>query len=276
MISFHNISAVAKYESRLLGRGWFFKIFTLLSILPLGITSLSFLNSFRPWILVAIPANIPYFNMLLINVGQAIIAIFLASEFIKRDTKLDTSEVFFVKPMSNTEYVIGKTWGSLRMFISLNFAALLIAFIFNSLIDYVWIDWGAYLFYFLAISIPTLVFVIGLSYFLMILLKNQAVVFALLLAYIAITLFYIGDSVYYLFDYMGFNLPLMKSDIVGMSNIRAILLHRCAYLLIGSGLIGLSIYRLNRLPNRKLGRYYVLAFSLLILGVRFSGIFVYL
>ena len=111
MISFHNISAVAKYESRLLRRGWFFKIFTILSILPLWITNTAFLSNGRPWILDAIPSNIPYFNMLLINVGQAIIAIFLASEFIKRDTKLDTSEVFFVKPMSNTEYVLGKTWG---------------------------------------------------------------------------------------------------------------------------------------------------------------------
>ena len=263
MISFHNISAVAKYESRLLGRGWFFKIFTLLSILPLGITSLSFLNSFRPWILVAIPANIPYFNMLLINVGQAIIAIFLASEFIKRDTKLDTSEVFFVKPMSNTEYVIGKTWGSLRMFISLNFAALLIAFIFNSLIDYVWIDWGAYLFYFMAISIPTLVFVVGLSYFLMILLKNQAVVFALLLAYIAITLFYIGDSVYYLFDYMGFNLPLMKSDIVGHVNLIPIILHRSIYLFLGIAFIAMTIYKLPRLANNKNNTKYVLITAIL-------------
>ena len=264
MISFHNISAVAKYESRLLRRGWFFKIFTILSILPLWITNTAFLSSGRPWILDAIPSNIPYFNMLLINVGQAIIAIFLASEFIKRDTKLDTSEVFFVKPMSNTEYVLGKTWGSLKMFIFLNLMALLISLFYNYRAENVWIDWQAYVFYFFVISIPTLVFIIGLSYFLMILLKNQAVVFALLLAYIALTLFYIGDSVYYLFDYIGFSLPLMKSDIVGHVNLYSILLHRAIYLTLGMGMIAMTIYKLPRLANNKRTSKYVLLTSIVI------------
>ena len=182
--------------------------------------------------------------MLLINVGQAIIAIFLASEFIKRDTKLDTSEVFFVKPMSNTEYVLGKTWGSLKMFIFLNLMALLISLFYNYRAENVWIDWQAYVFYFFVISIPTLVFIIGLSYFLMILLKNQAVVFALLLAYIALTLFYIGDSVYYLFDYIGFSLPLMKSDIVGHVNFSSLILHIALYLTRGMGRIAATIYKL--------------------------------
>lgn len=46
------------------------------------------------WIATAIPSNIPYLILLLLNTGQAVIAIFLASDFLKRDKKLDTSEVF--------------------------------------------------------------------------------------------------------------------------------------------------------------------------------------
>ena len=136
MISFHNIKAVAKYESILLGRSWFFRIFALLSIIPLGIYNYILINQWRPWIMEAIPTNIPLINMLILNVGQAIIAIFLASDFIKRDQKLDTSEVFFVKAMSNTEYVIGKTWGSFRMFLLLNFVALGISLLHNSVVDH--------------------------------------------------------------------------------------------------------------------------------------------
>lgn len=67
----------------------------------------------------------------MLNVGQAVIAVFLSSEFIKRDKQLDTSEVFYVRPLTNAEYVLGKTWGNLRVFLGLNLLVLLIALVFN-------------------------------------------------------------------------------------------------------------------------------------------------
>ena len=261
-MSLHNILSVAKYESRLLRRGWFFKIFTVLSLIPICFINFLLYRDGNMWI-NALPSNIPYINLLMMNVGQAIIAIFLASDFIKRDTKLDTSEVFFVKPMSNTEYVLGKTWGNLKMFIFLNFTVLLISFIHNAKLEDSWYDWQAYLFYFLTISIPTLIYIIGLSYFLMIFFKNQAIVFALLLAYIALTLFYINDSYYYIFDYIGFSLPLMKSDIVGFHNLSVIIFHRLIYVFLGFAFIAFTIYKLPRLANNKKKRKYTLAFTVL-------------
>ena len=76
----------------------------------------------------ALPANIPYVNLLLLNVVQAIIAIFLASDFLKRDKKLDTTDVIYVRPMTNGEYVMGKTIGNLGVFLVLN----LIIFVITS------------------------------------------------------------------------------------------------------------------------------------------------
>ena len=109
------------------------------------------------------------------NTGQAVIAIFLASDFLKRDKKLDTSEVFYVRPLSNAEYVIGKIWGNLRVFLLLNLIIMSITVAFNLTSGEV--DWMAYLLYFLLISVPTLIFIIGLSIFLMLVLKNQALTF---------------------------------------------------------------------------------------------------
>ena len=68
----------------------------------------------------SVASNIPYFSLLLLNTGQAVVAVFLSSEFLKRDKKLDTSEVFYVRPLSNAEYVVGKIWGNLRVFLLLN------------------------------------------------------------------------------------------------------------------------------------------------------------
>lgn len=196
-----NIQSVAKYESKLLIRSWFFRVFTVLAV-----TIITFFNfqlfvsedSGGFWIATAIPSNIPYLILLLLNTGQAVIAIFLASDFLKRDKKLDTSEVFYVRPLSNAEYVIGKIWGNLRVFLLLNLIIMAITAAFNLTLGEV--DWMAYLLYFLLISVPTLIFIIGLAIFLMLVLKNQALTFVLLLGYIGLTVFYIEDKFYYLLN----------------------------------------------------------------------------
>src|SRR5690606_16233937 len=119
----------------------------------------------------------------------------------------------------------------------------------------VYIDWFAYLIYFTIICIPTLIYIFGLSVGLMLILKNQALTFVILLGYIALTLFYIGDKFYYLFDYMAYNLPLVKSSIVGFSNWTTVINHRLIYLLLGIGFICLSIFLFRRLPNTNMGKY---------------------
>jgi ABC-type transport system involved in multi-copper enzyme maturation permease subunit len=207
------------------------------------------------WVAKAITSNIPYLNLLLLNTGQAVIAIFLASDFLKRDKKLDTSEVFYVRPLSNAEYVIGKIWGNLRVFLILNLIVMVISLIITFMSPGVSVDWWAYLTYFLIISIPTLIFIIGLSIFLMLVLKNQALTFILLLGYIGLTLFYINDKFYYLFDYMAYYLPLVKSTIVGFTNLETVVNHRTIYLCAGLGFIFITISLFRRLPNSSRSNY---------------------
>src|SRR5690554_2386073 len=271
MFALHNIQSVAKYESKLLMRSWFYRIFLIMAILFLCIFNFAALISEEGggfWLMKALPANIPYINLLFLNTGQAIIAMFLSSEFLKSDKKLDTSEVFYVHPLSNAEYVIGKIWGNTRVFIRLDLVIIVLVIAFN-IMSGVAIDWMAYLLYFLLICIPTLIYIFGLSIGLMLVLKNQAITFVILLGYIALTLFYIGDKFYYLFDYMVYNLPLVKSSIVGFSNLATVINHRLIYLFLGLGFICLSIFLFRRLPNTKMGRYRWLVASFIFV---FAGI----
>jgi hypothetical protein len=223
------------------------------------------------WMIRSIPSNIPYLSLLFLNTGQAIIAVFLSSEFLKADKKLDTSEVFYVHPLSNAEYVIGKIWGNMKVFFRLNFYAIAVVFVFN-LASGIVVDWLSYIVYFLIISVPTLVFIFGLSVSLMLIIKNQAITFVILLGYIALTLFYISDKFYYLFDYMVYNLPLVKSLIVGFTNTETLINHRLIYLFLGLGFICISIFLFRRLPNTKYGRYrwLVIAGIFISLGI-YSG-----
>ena len=87
------------------------------------------------WAIRAIPSAIPYFNLLILNVAQAVIAVFLASDFLKRDKKLDTTEVIYMRSMTNGEYVIGKTLGNMQVFMILNIAVVIMALIFNALLS---------------------------------------------------------------------------------------------------------------------------------------------
>ena len=80
---------------------------------------------------------------------------------------------------SNAEYVIGKIWGNLRVFLLLNLINMAIKAAFNLTLGEV--DWVAYLLYFFLISVPTLIFIIGLAIFLMLVLKNQALTYSALL-----------------------------------------------------------------------------------------------
>jgi hypothetical protein len=110
-----NIRSVAKYESKILVRSWFFRIFTLLAVVFLGFFNFAMMlmeDNFGLWFAKSVSSNIPYLNLLLLNTGQAVVAVFLSSEFLKRDKKLDTSEVFYVRPLSNAEYVVGKIFTS--------------------------------------------------------------------------------------------------------------------------------------------------------------------
>lgn len=274
MIFLHNILSVARFESKLLVRSWFFKVFAVIAILVAFGYSMGTLSDAGDavWLLRGIPSTIPYGTLLLLNMAQAVIAIFLSSEFIKRDKQLDTSEVFYVRPLSNAEYVVGKTWGNLKVFFILNILVLAIALIFNATASGSHVDWSSYAIYFLLITVPTLIYIMGLSFCVMLLLNNQALTFVIMLGYVGLTLFYIGDKVYYLFDYMAFGLPMFRSTVVGFSGMEAILIHRGIYLFAGLGFISLTIFLFKRLPHAPRMRYIWLVTALILLsGSAFLG-----
>src|SRR5450759_3088985 len=128
-----NIRTVARYEAKTLRRSWFFRLFSIGALL---IFTMMNIGMFSPvgneqWEVVSISSSLPLINLYLLNIAQAIVVIFLAADFLKRDKKLDTNEVLYTRSMSNFEYVIGKSWGILRLFLSLNLLILAIGLVIN-------------------------------------------------------------------------------------------------------------------------------------------------
>ena len=248
MIFLNNILSVAKYESKLLKRSWFFKVFSTLSVLLIGGASVTILQIHK-YALSCIPSLAAYNLMLYFNVAQAIVSIFLASEYLKRDKQLDTSEVFYVRPLSNAEYLLGKMWGTIRVFLLLNLLVMAVALVICYIYIPEYVSPTSFILYFLILNVPTLIYIIGLSTLMMLIVKNQALTFVILLGYIGLTLFYVADKCYYLFDYIGFNIPLLESTITGFADLPSLIIHRALYLLLGIGFILCSISLFRRLPN---------------------------
>ena len=202
---------------------------------------------------------------MMFNLVQAVIAVFLSSDFARRDKNLDTAKVIYARSVSNTEYFIGKTLGILYVFLILNILVMGEALIFNATSKLININFFTYMIYPLLISLPTVVFIIGLSYIFMTITKNQAITFILLIAYIAINSFYLGTKMNYLLDFMAYRVPLGYSDFIEFGNINEILIHRGIYVFLGLGLIFLSIRFMDRLPQSRLVNI-ILAISILFIG----------
>jgi len=272
-----NIRTVARFEFRTLLRSWFFRIFSiliLLNLLGLNIATLTE-GGDNNWAIRSIISNIPYMNMAFLNIAQALLAVFLASDFLKRDKKLDTTEVIYTRSMTNWEYVFGKTFGIIMVFGILNILVLLMALIINIVVSGVEVDYMAYLMYPLLLGFPTLIFTLGLAFLLMSLIRNQAVTLIVLLGFAALSLFFIKDKVNYLFDYMAFTFPLMWSDLIGSGNLQEILLHRSIYLFLGIAFIFASILLLRRLPQSRLFSIISIVLMIGFFALGFGGGFSY-
>ena len=124
-MNLHNITCVARYESKILMRSWLFRIFAILAVLLLSsyitfTTSTVFNSATSTWSRTALPSMMPFLAIYYYNIFQAFIICFMSGSFLDKTKKIDTAEVLLVRPLSNSDFIIGKTWGISRIFILLN------------------------------------------------------------------------------------------------------------------------------------------------------------
>lgn len=280
-MNLHHINTIARYEVKLLRRSWLFRIFAFLALF--GISAVIFwrftpyLDWSNMWPRKAVSSQIPFFSTMLYSMAQSMIAVFLAGNFLQRDKKLDTAEVIYVRPMSNADYIVGKTWGIIRVFTTLNIISLTITAFLHLTLTASPFSVFPYLFYLLTISIPSLVFVLGLSFMMMCLLKNQAVTFVVMLGLIGVSFFYVKDACFGTFDFFGVYIPVIFSDVTGHADLGLFLLQRFIYLAAGVGFICFTIALVKRLPHRpwKTVVVHALGGVFLLIAVAAGGLYAY-
>lgn len=181
---------------------------------------------------------------------QAILIIFVAGDFRKAEEKARLDQVMLSKPMTTANWVLGKYFGTVSALLYLNFFLLLLASI-GRIIKVVFTGTGfnilPFLKYFVIASVPSILFMTALMFFLVSLLRSQALALIASSAYVASIWFYFHHQHSGLFDYGGFFAPLFWSDFIGFGDIQTVLLQRLFFSLLGVSLLAFSILLYPRL-----------------------------
>gem|GEM_PF-912755 len=243
--------SIARTEILLILRSWTFRIFSFLALgaailvtaavaLPRDATF--FFNR-------ALPGAFPLLAIKLFNVFLGLISVFVATEFLKRDRRQDTSQVYFTPSFSNAAYILGKCLGIFVLVFLLLFLVLVSTGIIHFFFSRTPFAWQPYILYIAAMGLPTILFMVGLAVFLGSLIRSQAVVYLLAVVYAFFVLIVAGGRLFGVFDSFAYDTPLMYSEILGLGNSGDLLLLRGAYAVLGLALILGSIGLMRRLPQ---------------------------
>lgn len=267
MISLKNIWTISQYEGKVLWRNWFFRILAIAGIFFETFFNVAvFTEADNPrWYALSNNSVMPYACMLLISIPQAAAVIFLATGLVKKDKKLDTNEVFFVRAMSNLDYVLGKALALFKLFFLLDLVFLVISMIFNLTGTYTTFNPAPYVLYPLVTSMPTIIFTTGISFLLVTLIKNQPVTIILLLGIAGVELIYYFDQFSNILDFSAFRLPMLTSEISGFADFEFAILQRSFYIITGMACLLLTAFFLDRLSGQRVAHVATLCLGILLL-----------
>jgi len=264
----------ARYEIKILVRSWFFKIFAVASILGLIGMDIAFYSSISPAprFFRGLDSLLPFFNTLLPHFVMVIVLVFLSTDLYKRDRKFNTTDIIYIRDITNFAFISGRISGILALFFLLDVIYLVVAAIFNIFFSDLNFIWQAYLIYLFLLVLPSSVFVVGLSFFLMHLLRNQAIVIIVVIGLLAASIFYLSEYGFLVFDIMCVRLPLIYSDFTGLSNDTLILYQRMGWFFCGIFFLLLSVLLAKRLPQSKMATRLVWS-AVIIMPVLITGLF---
>lgn len=247
-MNFREVRNIARYESRLISRGNLWRIFVFIAV---GMTVYLLFPKLRMywWEDVALDSSIPYIVSYYFNLLQVLIVVFVVFGFIQTQKKRNAMEVMDVYPAGNGERMVGFIWAVFRLVLGLNIVVLFIAAVFHVLFYQGTMSLWINLFYLLTLTLPTLVFVLGLSLFVMRVVKVHFLALILLLGYLLLGYFFLSKVLHGVLDPWGRSVPNVFSAHLGHVGLVEYLIHRGCYLLLGLGFICLSVWWMPRLPS---------------------------
>jgi hypothetical protein len=267
----NNLRPIVKYESLMLLRTWKFWIvgiisflFPLLMYIPILISRA--MGTESGW--QGLDGFGPFMLFHHYNIFQIVMIVFFTNDFREKDKNALIDEVMNSRSMTNLEYILGKYLGVVVPVIVLTAAVVLTLSVINRVTSGAWLL-KQYSQLFLILNLPALLFATAFVIFISALLRNTFVVFIITLGiYIGIIILSVNKShsmnqLWGFADFIGTALPLYPSDLVGIINIKTIVLHRVFYLCLGGFFFSLTVV----LFYPRLHQSYFWAYSTFIGGI---------
>src|SRR5574341_390408 len=183
---------------------------------------------------------------------QAVLIIFVAGDFRKAEEKARLDQVMLSRPMTTANLVVGKYFGVVGALVYLNLFLMALAAIgrtFKVIFTGAGFNVLPFIKYFFIGSLPSILFMTALVFFLVSLLRSPALAIILPLGYVASILFYFHHKFQGLFDYGAFFAPLFYSDLIGFGEIPTVLWQRLFFTLLAFSLLSFSIILYPRLQQ---------------------------
>ena len=179
-----------------------------------------------------------------------IVIAFVVGDFRAADEGAGVYEVVASRPVATAALVLGKYLGVLEALTLLSLAVLGLTMALQvaklSLLGTPF-ALEPYLTYLLLMTLPALVYMSALTFFLGAVLRQQTAVALVAVAYTLAVLFFLGERYGGIYDFGAFFAPLYYSDMIGLGDIGRVVEQRLFYLALALLLGGLSIVRYPRL-----------------------------
>ena len=245
------------YEIKCTRRNILFNIFILLALLSTAVSPFLIyptenkigISGFDlPWYSRALSSSIPFMTAHYYNFIQLLIIIFITTNDLRRN-KLTAMSALDTHPQYNADVIIGRFVGRIFMFTIVSVITFSITICYNAIYFSQVFNLSFYLFYWITLTFPALIYFLGLSVFVTQLTRGQGTSIFVLLLLGGGTTFYCTGVMHELFDPLARHIPNLFSDFTGHPNLYPYLLHRIIYLFSGLFLVILSIQAYKRIPN---------------------------
>jgi len=252
-----NIKVISIYESRMVVRSFVFWVLMLAVIGGINFllwkTLCHFYSASWSWLMHCQSFSFPLVSAYLYNIVQALVLFFVSAEVFTREQQRGPLEALHVRPAGNRELLLGKALGMIRVFLAVGLCSMLVSAGINL--------WGSvapfspwyYLYYFLTLTLPSLVFFTGFSLWVSWLTRSRGTSLAILAGFLYLSAVVLPGILGGLLDFTGSGLSNVFSVATGHVDGRTYALHRLAYLLAGAGFLCWTVRLHRRLPNNRGG-----------------------
>ncbi|WP_286137668.1 hypothetical protein [Gabonibacter massiliensis] len=263
---------VVTYESKLVKRNWLFRLF-IAGVLGYILALLVPWDIRREiWRNIAFASSLPARGVYFLNLFQSLVVVLLTCDMQRKRKKAESREILSVKPLSNSQFFWAELAGMALPFLIADVVFMAFCLFIHLMIPDSPVNPWVYLSFLLKDVLPTFVFVTGLALLANRILRHPFLSWLVLTVFLCVSYAYLTKPLHGILDFRGSLLPESFSSIVGFMHSDVCLLQRGMFLLLGLGLLCVTVpftRRLSDMPGRKV--FYHAAGCLLLMSAVGAG-----